>query len=398
MTLARPPVVSQAEWDQALAAMTEREVAVATAMHELAAARKRMPMVRVTNDYLFEGPDGRRSLPELFDGRTQLILYRFYFEEGVGGWPEAGCVGCSSFADGVPELGLLHARDITFAMASPAPQANLRAYAERMGWTDVPWYTICTERFSADFGVDEWFGLNVFLRDGDDVYRTYFLQHGEAVQSIGSVWSLMSLTPYGGQSKEEDVPEGWPQAPQSFWYRRHDEFDDLPPSAAAATDHDAVGFANEQCGNPTAEAPAAVVRAHGLARSSRAVPAQWRPLPVDHVEQARLGCAAPHDHRAEVRARAQRHHRLPRRRSEPRRARDERLGRGPSRVVAQPRGAPGRRHSIGAPAAAPGARTPVRRGRSVIGCGSAGSRSIRGSTRMPVRRSTETPVIVLEPR
>ena len=113
--------------------MTEREVAVATAMHELAAARKRMPMVRVAHDYLFEGPDGRRSLPELFDGRTQLILYRFYFEEGVGGWPEAGCVGCSSFADGVPELGLLHARDITFAMASPAPQANLRRVCRAHG-------------------------------------------------------------------------------------------------------------------------------------------------------------------------------------------------------------------------------------------------------------------------
>jgi predicted dithiol-disulfide oxidoreductase (DUF899 family) len=55
------------------------------------------------------------------------------------------------------------------------------------------------------------------------------------VQSIGSVWSLMSLTPYGGQSEEEDVPEGWPQAPQSFWYRRHDEFDDLPPSARGGT-------------------------------------------------------------------------------------------------------------------------------------------------------------------
>ena len=131
----------------------------------------------------------------MFDGRRQLILYRFFFEEGVDGWPDAGCPGCSSFADGIPELGLLHARDITFAMASPAPQANLRRYAERMGWTDVPWYTIRTERFSADFGVDEWFGLNVFLRDGDDVYRTYFLQHGPMVQKIGSVWSMFSLTP-----------------------------------------------------------------------------------------------------------------------------------------------------------------------------------------------------------
>jgi Bacterial protein of unknown function (DUF899) len=85
-----------------------------------------MPMVHVEHDYRFDGPDGQRSLPELFDGRSQLILYRFFFEEGVDGWPDAGCAGCSSVADGIPDLGLLHARDITFAMASPAPQANLR--------------------------------------------------------------------------------------------------------------------------------------------------------------------------------------------------------------------------------------------------------------------------------
>jgi predicted dithiol-disulfide oxidoreductase (DUF899 family) len=233
-SVARPPVVSQAEWDSALGALLEREKAVAAAMHDIAAARKRMPMVRVERDYRFEGPDGERSLAELFDGRSQLILYRFFFEEGVDGWPDAGCAGCSSVGDGIPRLGLIHARDITFAMVSPAPQANLRRYAERMGWTDVPWYTIRTERFSADFGVDEWFGFNVFLRDGDDVYRTYFLQHGEMVRTIGSVWSVFSLAPYGGQGEDEDVPDGWPQAPYSFWFRRHDEYgDDLPPSANA---------------------------------------------------------------------------------------------------------------------------------------------------------------------
>jgi predicted dithiol-disulfide oxidoreductase (DUF899 family) len=235
-TLSRPPVVSQSEWDAALKDMAEHERSAATAMNDLAAARKRMPMVRVEHTYEFEGPDGRRSLLELFDGRSQLIIYRFFFEEGVAGWPDAGCVGCSSFADGIPNLGLLHARDITFAMASPAPQANLRRYAERMGWTDVPWYTIRTERFSADFGVAEWFGLNVFLRDGDEVYRTYFLQHGPMVQKIGSVWSVFSLTPYGGQGEDEDVPDGWPQAPWSFWFRRHDEFDEPAPSARSADD------------------------------------------------------------------------------------------------------------------------------------------------------------------
>jgi predicted dithiol-disulfide oxidoreductase (DUF899 family) len=234
MTVARPSVVSQAEWEAALAATTEFEEAVAAAIRELAAVRKRMPMVRVEREYFFDGPDGRRSLLELFDGRSQLILYRFFFEEGVGGWPEAGCVGCSSVADAIPQLGLLHSRDITLAMVSPAPQENLQGYSERMGWTHIPWYTIATERFSADFGVDKWFGFNVFLRDGDGVFRTYFLQHGRMVQQIGSIWSLFNLTPYGGQSEDEDAPEGWPQAPDSFWFRRHDEFDEPPPSADAS--------------------------------------------------------------------------------------------------------------------------------------------------------------------
>lgn len=229
--VAQPPEVSQAAWDSALEEIAAREEAVAASMLELAAARKRMPMVKVENEYRFEGPDGQRSLLDLFDGRRRLILYRFFFEEGVDGWPDAGCSGCSSFADGVADLGLLHARDITFAMASPAPQAKLQRYAERMGWTDLPWYTIATESFSPDFGVDEWFGLNVFLRDGDDLFRTYFLQHGPMVQSIGNVWTLAALTPYGSQAEDDDAPEGWPTAPMSYWMRRHDEFDGPPPSS-----------------------------------------------------------------------------------------------------------------------------------------------------------------------
>ena len=238
MAVARPPVVSQTEWDVALTAMTEREKTVAAAMHELAAARKRMPMVRSSTTTRFEGPDGRRSLPELFDGRSQLILYRFFFEEGVDGWPDAGCAGCSSVADGIPELGLLHARDITFAMASPAPQANLRRYAERMGWTDVPWYTICTERFSADFGVDEWFGFNVFCATATTSTAPTSSSTGRWSSGSAASGACWSLTPYGGQSEEEDLPEGWPRAPGSFWFRRHDEFDDPPPSAGGAADRD----------------------------------------------------------------------------------------------------------------------------------------------------------------
>lgn len=231
MAHAKPPIVDAPDWETALASLAKQEEAVAAELDKLAAARRRMPMVRVEGDYRFEGPHGEVSLRDLFDGRSQLILYRFFFEEGVDGWPEAGCVGCSSWADGVADLNLLHARDITFAMASPAPQPRLSAYAERMGWTDLPWYTITSPSFAKDFGAEEWFALNIFLRDGDEVYRTYFLQNGTMVSHIGSVNSLAALTPYGGQIEGEEVPEGWPQEPMSFWMRRHDEFDEPAPSA-----------------------------------------------------------------------------------------------------------------------------------------------------------------------
>lgn len=230
MSAAQPPIVPPQEWAAALQDLTAREEAVAEELDALAAARKRMPMTRVEQDYRFEGSGGELSLLDLFEGRTQLILYRFFFEEGVQGWPDAGCVGCSSWADGIGQLGLLHARDITFAMASPAPQPNLRGYAERMGWTHLPWYTISTDSFTEDFDTQEWFSLNMFLRVGDEVYRTYYLQHGPMVSQIGNLNSLMSLTPYGGLIEGEEVPPGWPQEPYSYWFRRHDEFDGPPPS------------------------------------------------------------------------------------------------------------------------------------------------------------------------
>ena len=177
MTVARPPVVSQSEWETALAAITGREKTVAEAIDQLAAARKRMPMVRVERDYRFEGPDGERSLAALFDGRSQLILYRFFFEDGVDGWPDAGCPGCSSWADGIGQLGLLHARDITFAMASPAPQENLRRYARADGLDKHP---VVHDPHRAVLGPLRARGVVRAERlpgDGEDVYRTYFKTH-----------------------------------------------------------------------------------------------------------------------------------------------------------------------------------------------------------------------------
>lgn len=172
-------------------------------------------MVPVDKEYRFDGPDGEVTLPDLFDGRRQLITYRFFFDEDVSGWPDAGCEGCSMFTDGVTHLAHLHARDVTMVLLSPAPPDKLPAYAQRMGW-NVPSFTIIGDEFSADFGVSEYFGINVFLRDGDDVYRTYFLE-GPAVEGVGNVWSLLELTPFGRQQKDEDSPEGWPQDPPYSW-------------------------------------------------------------------------------------------------------------------------------------------------------------------------------------
>ena len=132
-----------------------------------------MPWQAVEKDYRFEGPDGPASLLDLFDGRRQLLLYRAFYEPGVAGWPEHGCVGCSFMADHVPNLAHLNARDTTLVYASRAPQADIERLKARMGWEHIPWYTM-TDDFDVDFGVDEWHGTNAFIRDGDRIFRTYF--------------------------------------------------------------------------------------------------------------------------------------------------------------------------------------------------------------------------------
>jgi len=223
---ALPPVVSPAEWQAAHEALLAKEKAATRSRDALAAARRRLPMVRIEKDYVFEGPDGRVNLPGLFEGRRQLILYHFMFAPGVEGWPEAGCPGCSFFVDQIGHLSHLHARDTSLALMSLAPLANILPYKERMGWT-VPWFSSAGTDFNADFGLStgtgETFGLNVFLRDGEAVYRTYFTS-GRGVEALGPTWTFLDLTPFGRQETWEDSPEGWPQGAPYLWWRRHDEY------------------------------------------------------------------------------------------------------------------------------------------------------------------------------
>ena len=139
--------------------MLVKEKAHTRARDALAAERRRMPWMAVEKTYSFEGPGGKASLVDLFDGRRQLIVYRAFFEPGVHGWPEHACRGCSMVADQVAHVAHLNARDTTLVFASRAPQADIARLKKRMGW-EMPWYTI-TDSFDKDFGVDEWHGTNV---------------------------------------------------------------------------------------------------------------------------------------------------------------------------------------------------------------------------------------------
>src|SRR6478672_2624716 len=170
-----PPIVSPDEWEAARQQMLVKEKELTHARDALAAERRRMPWVAVEKEkeYEFDGPKGKASLLELFDGRSQLIVYRAFFEPGVYGWPDHACVGCSFVADQVAHTAHLNARDTTLAFASRAPQAEIDRLKKRMDWK-MPWYTI-TDSFDLDFGVDEWHGHNAFIREGDKVFRTYFI-------------------------------------------------------------------------------------------------------------------------------------------------------------------------------------------------------------------------------
>jgi predicted dithiol-disulfide oxidoreductase (DUF899 family) len=232
----KPQIVSQQQWDAAHQQMLVREKEFTRARDALAAHRRRMPWVEVEKDYVFDGPDGEKSLLDLFDGRRQLIVYRAFFEPGVEGWPERGCIGCSMMADHVGNLAHLNARDTTLVFASRAPQQNIQQLKKRMGW-QMPWYTILPKEdgsaFDADFGVHEWHGTNAFIRDGGSdgprVFRTYFINN-RGDEAMGNTWSYLDMTALGRQEVWEDSPEGYPQTKPYEWWDWHDEYGRHEPS------------------------------------------------------------------------------------------------------------------------------------------------------------------------
>ena len=217
----RPEVVSAEQWQAASAALLAKEKKLTRALDALAAERRRLPMVALdANKYRFSAPDGGDvGLTDLFDGRRQLVIYHFMLEPGQD-WL---CGGCCTFTDNVdnqskPHLG---ARDTRLILMARAPQQEIEPVRQRMGWK-VPFYSSYGSDFNDDMGLTA-FGLSVLLRDGDEVFRTYFTT-ARGVDRLRLDFNLLDLTPYGRQEQWEDSPGGWPQDPTMSWLRLHDEY------------------------------------------------------------------------------------------------------------------------------------------------------------------------------
>lgn len=215
-----PKIASQEEWQAERKKLLKKEKKATRTLDALAAERRRLPMVPVEDNYTFTGQEGEMSLIDLFQGRRQLIIYSAMLEPGA-----APCEGCSMVMDNIGHnLAHVNARDTTFVFTSPAPQDEIIALQQRMGW-NAPWYTDQDRRFADAFDVGKSFGVNVFFRDdANRVYRTYFTT-ARGGELFDTNFRLLDLTPYGRQEVWEDSPEGWPQTSPYQWWRLHDEYE-----------------------------------------------------------------------------------------------------------------------------------------------------------------------------
>lgn len=245
-TTALPPIVSRAEWDAASAALLVKEKAHMKAGDAIAAERRRLPMLEVSASYTFDTPEGPKSLLDLFEGRSQLIVYHFMY----GPNDTEACSGCSMIGDNLGHPAHLNTRDISRVMISRAPLATLEAWKTRMGWSE-PWVSSFATTFNQDFGFtkgeEEDHGVSVFLRDEstDRIFLTY-QQRARGNEMFMNTFQMMDLTPFGRQEDWQDSPEGWPKGPRYEWWRLHDRYavDGLaapsqPVSASAQSDGDA---------------------------------------------------------------------------------------------------------------------------------------------------------------
>jgi predicted dithiol-disulfide oxidoreductase (DUF899 family) len=206
--MAVPPIVDQASWEAALADLRAREKAATRELDAIAAARRRLPMVELP-DYTLEGADGPVRLVDVFEGKPQLIVYNhMWFPD-----EEWQCSGCTGFTSQFTRLEFLDNWDARFVVVTQGPIDQALAYKARVG-NKMEWYSTANSPFGDDMGapLGGGFQVNVFLRDGDTVYRTYNTQ-GRGVEQLSHTFALIDLLPYGRQEEWQDSPEGWPQSP-----------------------------------------------------------------------------------------------------------------------------------------------------------------------------------------
>ncbi len=234
-----PRVVSQDEWLGARKRLLSKEKELTRLRDQLSAERRRLPMVKISNDYVFQGLAGDTSLLDLFDKRRQLIIYHFMFDPS---WDE-GCPSCSFLVDNIGHLAHLHARNTSLALVSRAPLSKIEPFKRRMGWT-VPWYSSFGSSFNYDFHVTldeavvpveynytdktelvrrgepyftqgESHGVSVFLRAGDSIFHAYSTYARGADLLVGT-YNFLDLTPEG---RNEDG-----LAFTMAWVRHHDKY------------------------------------------------------------------------------------------------------------------------------------------------------------------------------
>jgi predicted dithiol-disulfide oxidoreductase (DUF899 family) len=205
---ALPPVVDAETWQRELDALRVREKAATRELDAVAAQRRRLPMVELP-DYVLEGAEGPVRLAEVFDGRKQLIVYHHMWFAGED-WQ---CPGCTGFTSQFTRLEFLNNYDARFVIVTQGPIDEALAYKRRVGNT-MTWYSTANSPFGADVDAPAGggFGVNVFLRDGDKVYRTWHT-NGRGTEQLSHTFPLIDLLPYGRQEVWQDSPEGWPQDP-----------------------------------------------------------------------------------------------------------------------------------------------------------------------------------------
>lgn len=237
-TIPHPPIASRDQWLAERKKLLSHEKGLTKHGDRINAERRRLPMVKLEKDYVFDGPNGKQSLKALFDGRRQLIVYHFMFDPA---W-DRGCSGCTGYVDALGDLSMLNSLDTTFVVISRAPLAKLEGYKAQKGWT-VPWFSSFDSDFNYDFHVTldeevtsvehnfldkaelekrsgdepyfmkgEQHGLSVFFLLDEELFHTYST-YARGTESLTNAYTLLDMTPYGRQQEFEDSPAGWPQKP-----------------------------------------------------------------------------------------------------------------------------------------------------------------------------------------